>query len=82
MGRHGRALEALEIAIKGKDLDNCNFAKLMNEICVRLVDRYSEWKSEFSKLGLVQFMNDEGETDQGRFALSLHMDLDNGEQVR
>nr|CAG8494037.1 5990_t:CDS:2 [Entrophospora candida] len=53
MGGHGRALEALEIAIK-----------------------------EFSKLGLVQFMNDEGETDQGRFALSLHMDLDNGEQVR
>ncbi|CAJ0758922.1 6390_t:CDS:2, partial [Entrophospora sp. SA101] len=99
--------EALEIAIKGKDLDNCNFAKLMNEICVKLVDRYSEWVcksiysqpvlwiiltqktihenfivpeiriAEFSKLGLVQFMNDEGETDRGRFVLSLRMDLDN-----
>ncbi|CAJ0919821.1 20240_t:CDS:2 [Entrophospora sp. SA101] len=66
----------------------------MNEICVKLVDRYSEWKTihenfivpeiriaEFSKLGLVQFMNDEGETDRGRFVLSLRMDLDNGEQV-
>nr|CAG8464230.1 247_t:CDS:1 [Entrophospora candida] len=97
MGGHGRALEALEIAIKGKDLDNCNFAELMNEIRVRLVDRYSEWVcksiylkpvlqiilsqktihenfiipeteiriAELSQLGLVQFMNDEGETDQG-----------------
>ncbi|CAJ0625419.1 8646_t:CDS:2 [Entrophospora sp. SA101] len=75
MGGHARALEALEIAIKGKDLDNCNFAELMNEIRVRLVDRYSEWNfiipeteiriAELSQLGLVQFMNDEGETDQG-----------------
>nr|CAG8450256.1 4513_t:CDS:2 [Entrophospora candida] len=100
MGGHGRALEALEIAIKGKDLDNCNFAELMNEIRVRLVDRYSEWVcksiylkpvlqiilsqktihenfiipeteiriAELSQLGLVQFMNDEGETDQGRLS--------------
>ncbi|CAH1759147.1 3394_t:CDS:2, partial [Entrophospora sp. SA101] len=84
----------------------------MNEICVKLVDRYSEWVcksiysqpvlwiiltqktihenfivpeteiriAEFSKLGLVQFMNDEGETDRGRFVLSLRMDLDNGYQ--
>ncbi|CAJ0834747.1 17800_t:CDS:2 [Entrophospora sp. SA101] len=65
MGGHARALEALEIAIKGKDLDNCNFAELMNEIRVRLVDRYKIRIAELSQLGLVQFMNDEGETDQG-----------------
>jgi len=36
MGGHGRALESLEIAIRGKDLDNCNFADLMDSI--RLVN--------------------------------------------
>jgi len=50
MGGHGRALESLEIAIRGKDLDNCNFADLMDSICLSLTDCYSEWVNQTTYL--------------------------------
>ncbi|CAJ0628823.1 3565_t:CDS:2 [Entrophospora sp. SA101] len=40
MGGHGRALEVLQNSLHNRDMDNCNFLDLMNNIRTQLKDRY------------------------------------------
>ncbi|CAG8448871.1 8972_t:CDS:2 [Acaulospora morrowiae] len=46
MGGHGRALEALEESIRGKDLDNINFIDLINDVRSNISNKYQEWLSK------------------------------------
>ncbi|CAG8601927.1 6732_t:CDS:2 [Acaulospora morrowiae] len=46
MGGHGRALEALEQSIRGKDLDNINFIDLINDVRSNLGKKYQGWLSK------------------------------------
>ncbi|RHZ64406.1 hypothetical protein Glove_325g15 [Diversispora epigaea] len=50
MGGHGRALEALEESISGKDLDNINFIDLINDVRSNLNDKYQGWLSKTNYL--------------------------------
>jgi hypothetical protein len=50
MGGHGRALEALEDSIGGKDLDNVNFADLINDVRSELNKNYQGWLSKTTYL--------------------------------
>ena len=43
MGGHGCALEVLQNSLYNRDIDNCNFLDLMNNICTQLEDRYNYW---------------------------------------
>ena len=43
MGGHGRALEVLQNSLYNRDIDNCNFLDLMNNIRTQLEDRYNYW---------------------------------------
>ncbi|GES91215.1 crinkler (CRN) family protein, putative [Rhizophagus clarus] len=45
MGGNGRALEALELALKGIDFKNTNFASIAQKVFDQLQDRYIEWIS-------------------------------------
>ncbi|CAI2183769.1 1785_t:CDS:1, partial [Funneliformis geosporum] len=46
MGGHGRALEALEVSVREKDLDNVNFIDLINNVRSKLIDNYQGWLSK------------------------------------
>ncbi|CAG8580579.1 16609_t:CDS:2 [Acaulospora morrowiae] len=46
MGGHGRALEALEESISGKDLDNIRFIDLINDVRSNLSKKYQGWLSK------------------------------------
>ncbi|RHZ89391.1 hypothetical protein Glove_15g40 [Diversispora epigaea] len=50
MGGHGRALEALEESISGKDLDNINFIDLINDVRSNLNNKYQGWLSKTTYL--------------------------------
>src|SRR6185437_7830976 len=41
-GGHGRALEVLSECMAGRSIDNCNLDNLMNDLRLRLTDRYME----------------------------------------
>ncbi|CAI2188222.1 19030_t:CDS:2, partial [Funneliformis geosporum] len=41
-GGHGSALEVLQEILKGRDIQNVNINDMMNDLCVRLHDRYCE----------------------------------------
>ena len=41
-GGYGRALEVLGECMNGRTIENCNIDNLMNEIRIRLTDRYEE----------------------------------------
>jgi hypothetical protein len=50
MGGHGRALEALDEALRDKDVDNINFLTIAEGIRAKLSDLYGEWISQTSYL--------------------------------
>ncbi|PKB99105.1 hypothetical protein RhiirA5_505883 [Rhizophagus irregularis] len=43
MGGNGRALEALQSAIKGVDFENSSFLSIAEQVYYKLKDHYSEW---------------------------------------
>ncbi|CAB4425382.1 unnamed protein product [Rhizophagus irregularis] len=45
MGGNGRALEALQSAIKGVDFENSSFLSIAEQVYYKLKDRYNEWIS-------------------------------------
>ncbi|CAG8653390.1 4570_t:CDS:2, partial [Paraglomus brasilianum] len=47
---HGRAIEALEAAVKDYDLNSCNFENIVHNVKNMLTDRYCEWIQQVTML--------------------------------